>query len=123
MWIVLFGMKEIDTLRYKDGKIQERCQYEMISNLQPDHLLCLTEMNENNSDQSTNSYVQSFDGTVETVERSMDRRHPLVVSLVVHCATYRGPTNGATRRLVKSPSRGKGQARADERSAHCLWNK
>ena len=62
------------------GKLQTSCQNEMISNLQPDHMLwpdnrkggripTSREMNDNDSDHSTNSYVQSCGGRVEIIER------------------------------------------------------
>ena len=71
-------------LRFKTERTMARCQYEMISKLQLEHLpwpatrngkkifTCL-EMNENDSDPSTYNYVPSFDGTVEITERYMDR--------------------------------------------------
>ena len=95
-------------LRYKDRNNPGQMPKRAISNLQPDHLLwpdtrkggiipTSREMKENESDQSLNSYVQSFDDTVEIIERFMDRKRPL------HLRQLGGtlPTTARTTRLTQ----------------------
>ena len=85
MWTMLLtGMKEIDTRPcsyrgIKTERILERCQDEMISNLQPDHLLwpdtwkverisSSLEVNDFDSDHSTNSSDQTWNGAVYIID-------------------------------------------------------
>ena len=108
-FFLLLGRNEIDTrtCSYYGTKTERtlaRCQYEMISNLQPDQLpwpatrkvkemFTFLEVDGFDSDHWSNSFKQTWNGEVWTIERYMNRRcHPLHLR-----QPGRNPDNGSFR--------------------------